>query len=119
MLGSTFMGALMTYRVARYLNVALGAWLYYSAALWSPTFAEFNNARIVGLLVAACAAVALLLPLARCVNTVLAMWLFFSAFALPALAAAPMYNSMAVAVAVFVLSLLGTPDDVASLSSAS
>jgi hypothetical protein len=104
----------MTYRVARCLNIFLGAWLYFSATLWNPTFAQFNNAHIVGILIVACAALALLLPLARCVNTVLAMWLFFSAFALPALDAAPMYNSMAIAVAVFVLSLLGTPpsDDV-------
>jgi hypothetical protein len=108
----------MTYRVARCLNILLGAWLYFSATLWNPTFAQFNNARIVGILVAGCAAVALLVPLARCVNTVLAMWLFFSAFVLPALDAAPMYNSMAIAVAIFVLSLLGTPhDDVISAQS--
>jgi hypothetical protein len=101
----------MTYRVVRFLNIALGGWLYFSATLWHHTFAQFNNARMVGALVMACSALALLVPLARCVNTVLAMWLFFAAFALPALDARPMYNALALAVAIFVLSLAGTPDD--------
>jgi hypothetical protein len=101
----------VTYRLARCLNLGLGAWLYFSATLWHHTFAQFNNARLVGMLVMVCSALAFLMPLARCVNTVLAMWLCFSAFALPALDTAPMYNALLLAVAIFVASLLGTPDD--------
>ncbi len=100
-----------SYRVARCLNIALGAWLYMSAPLWNHTFAQFNNARMVGALVVSVAGLAIVVPLARCVNTVLAMWLFFSAFSLPALDARPMYNSLLVAIAIFTLSLTAPPDD--------
>jgi hypothetical protein len=101
----------MIYRGARALNVACGAWLFGSAFQWAHSTPQFQNVVMVGFLVAAFALVALVVPFARYVNSLLAGWLLISAFALPSLHRATVYNSLLLGIAIFVVSLAGTPED--------
>jgi hypothetical protein len=71
---------------------------------------QFNNALIVGCSVAIFALVALVAPVTRHVNTVLGGWLLVSAYALPSVHLATMYNSTFVAVLISWLTLLREPD---------
>lgn len=96
----------MTHRSARALNIVLGVWLFISAFVWMHTGPQFNNAWIVGALTVVIGGIALAAPNVRFFNTALAVWLFISAFALPTLMAATVWNSVIVAIAVFVLSLV-------------
>lgn len=92
---------------ARIINILLGVWLFISAFAWSHTSAQFTNAWLVGLLVAGFAAAALRVEWARYVNTVLAVWLFLSNWILATAAEATAWNNIIVAIAIFVVSLVG------------
>lgn len=92
---------------ARYLNVALGAWLFVSAFLWQHGAAEFRNAWLCGAFAVLFALVAAQLPQARYFNAVLSAWLFISAFALPHLSVATVWNHALVAIGIFAVSLTG------------
>jgi hypothetical protein len=48
----------------------------------------------------------MVVPWARYLNTVLAVWLFISAWALPTLSIATVWNNVLVAIAIFVVSLV-------------
>jgi hypothetical protein len=100
----------MVYRGARVLNLACGAWLFGSAFQWVHSTPQFQNVVMVGFLVAVFALMALVVPLARYVNSLLAGWLLVSAFALPSIHLATIYNSLLLGVAIFTVSLTGTPD---------
>lgn len=97
---------------ARIINILLGAWLFISAFAWGHTPAQFNNAWIVGLLVAGFAAAATRVDWARYVNAILAVWLFLSTWILATTAAATAWNNFIVAVAIFLVSLIGGPQPV-------
>ena len=71
------------FTTARIVNIILGIWLVVSAFLWPHSYAQMNNAWIVGVLCVAFALVAMRVPEARYLNTLLAVWLFISVWALP------------------------------------
>jgi hypothetical protein len=89
----------------RWVNIGLGAWLGISGFLWRHSVAQFNNAWLVGVAVAVFAAIALRSDLIRYVNTVLAIWLFASSWALPVVSQLTFWNNLLVSVAVFAISL--------------
>jgi hypothetical protein len=64
-----------------------------------------NNTWIVGVLCAAFAIVAMKVPEARYLNSILAVWLFISVWALPTMSVATQWNNALVAIAVLALSL--------------
>ena len=88
------------------LNVALGAWLFISAFAWRHSQAQMTNTWILGILCAAFAIVSMAVPRVRHLNSLLAIWLFISAWALPTVKMATVWNNSLVAIAVFVLSLV-------------
>lgn len=90
---------------ARFANIILGVWLFISAFIWPHTHAQFYNAWILGVLCVIFAAVAMAVPGVRYLNTVLAVWLFISAFVLPTMVVGTRWNSILVAIAIFILSL--------------
>jgi len=90
----------------RYLNVALGVWLFLSAFLWVHSQAQLTNTWLVGLLAIAFALVSLRVPEARYLTTALAIWLFVSVWALPILNVATAWNNALVAIAMFMFSLM-------------
>ncbi len=96
---------------ARIANVILGVWLFISAFIWNHTPAQFNNAWIVGILCVIFSLIAMRAPQVRFLNTILAAWLFISAWALPRATAGTAWNSVLVAIAMFIVSLL--PNDTA------
>lgn len=95
-------------RAARYINVALGAWLFLSAFMFRP-FPElaFHDA-LVGTLILGLSAAALFVKREfHMVNVPLAVWLFASAFVLPGRSPMMMANDMLVAALVFGFASVG------------
>ncbi len=91
---------------ARLANIILGAWLFISAFMWQHSAAQYTNAWVVGLLIAAVAIIGFWAPQVRYVNTALAAWLFISAWALPHDNRGTVWNHALVAIAVFAISLI-------------
>lgn len=100
---------------ARGVNAFLGLWLVLSTFFWPHTAAQATNTWILGVLAVVFAGVAAYAaPKVRYLNTAIAVWLFISAFALPILSAATLWNSAIVGVIMFVCSLVPNgPGDVA------
>jgi hypothetical protein len=92
----------------QYLNVLVGAWLFASAFLWPHSQAQFTNTTATGLLCAVTAALSGAAPRFRFLNTGVGVWLFITSFSIPRLSEATAVNNAAVAVAIFVISLLPT-----------
>lgn len=90
----------------RGINVALGAWVFISAFIWTHTVAQFWNTWIVGALVALFALGAFRVPQARFLNAALAVWLFISIFALPTNLATA-WNNGILAALIFIVSMIG------------
>ena len=91
---------------ARTGNLLIAGWLFLSAFLWDHAVAERVNAAYVGALAFASALVAVRIPRARNVTSVLALWLFISVILLPSSHEATGWNNALVAVAMFGLSLV-------------
>ena len=96
----------------RVVSAALGLWVFVSAFLWRHAEPQRSNTWIVGILIACFAFVSMTLPRARFVNTLLAAWLFISAFALPSESTATMLTNALVGLVVFVVSLAPTTREV-------
>ncbi len=92
-------------KVARWVNLVLGVWLFISAFIWDHTTAERTNTWILGVLCVIFALIATRVPQVRFLNTILAIWLFISAFALPGGNHGTLWNNVLVAIAIFLLSL--------------
>jgi hypothetical protein len=103
----------MENRAARYVNMALGVWLFVSAFLWHHSAAQFTNSLFMGLIALASAAIALRTPAFRFVNTAVGIWLVISAFVLPRVSAGTVWNDVLVGVATFYVSLVGPRTSVA------
>jgi hypothetical protein len=91
---------------ARFVNVILGAGLFASAFVWPHAAAQRTNTWVVGLLCSTFALVAMAVPWAQHLNTLLAIWLFVSTWALPALDVRTVWTNVLVAIAMFVASLV-------------
>ncbi|MCG5053780.1 MAG: SPW repeat protein [Myxococcales bacterium] len=96
----------MENKAARYVNIALGAWLFLSTFLWIHSDAQYTNSWLVGLATVIVAAVSLSTPAARFFNTALGAWLFISAWALPSISDGTVWNHALVGLAVVVASLI-------------
>lgn len=99
----------MDTRSSRYVNIIVGLWLFISAFVWRHSAAQFTNTWVMGIIVAAIAAIALAWPAIRYLNTLAGAWLIISAFALPAIASGTRWNSFIAGVVVVVLSLTEAP----------
>jgi SPW repeat len=86
-------------------NVILGIWLILSAFIWPHTYAQMTNTWIVGVLCVAFSVIAMRVPEVRYLNTVLAIWLFISVWALPNAEPGTRWNNVLVAIAIFLCSL--------------
>jgi len=87
----------------RYLNAAVGAWLFLSAFVWAHSDSEFTNAWIVGALMLLAALAALAAPAVRYANTALAVWLFASTLVIGG-ANVTVWNHIIVAIVAFIVS---------------
>lgn len=94
-------------RSARYVNMALGAWLFISAFAWQHTNLQFTNTWIMGIVAIVAAGAALGTPAMRFVNSAVGVWLVVSAFALSPKTAGTTINNALVGIAMFFTSLIG------------
>lgn len=90
---------------ARFLNVVVGAWLFVSAFIWTHSPAEFTNTWICGVLAVAFAVIAMTQPMARFLNTLLAVWLVIGTLAFHWVSAGTLWNNLISAAVMFVASL--------------
>jgi hypothetical protein len=89
---------------ARYVTSAIATWLLLSAFLWTHGDAQRVNTWVVGMLMLIVSLAAAVVPKMRYVNTILAMWLFFSTIVLRGYAPT-VANNLIVAAVIFGLSL--------------
>ncbi|HEY8923623.1 MAG TPA: SPW repeat protein [Polyangia bacterium] len=97
----------MDNKAVRYVNVAVGVWIFISAFAWHHSGAQFTNTWIMGLITTVVALVSLTVPSARFVNTAGGIWLVLSAFLLPAASAGTMWNNLIFGIIVAVVSVIG------------
>jgi hypothetical protein len=91
---------------ARWLNVVLGTWLFFSAFVWPHTDASRTNTWILGVLSVVFALRAVWRPVTRFLNALLSIWLFISAYALPHVSSGTAWNNAIVAIVMFLASLV-------------
>jgi hypothetical protein len=92
--------------VPELVHIAFGLWLFTSAFVWSHYDAEQESAWIVAVAITVVALFAMIFPWLRHVNAALAIWLFVSAFVLPASRPATVWSNVCVAIAVLLVSLV-------------
>ncbi len=90
----------------RLADFALGLWLFASAFLWPHTSHEQMTAVVLGILIVLAAVWAMFAHGVHYLNTLFAIWLFFSTVNTRHASAATAWNNVIVAVLVFALSLL-------------
>ncbi len=91
---------------ARFVNVVVGAGLFTSAFVWPHAAAQCTNTWVVGVLCSTFAIVAMAVPWVHHLNTLLAIWLFVSTWALPAPDVHTVWTNLPAAIAMFVASLV-------------
>jgi hypothetical protein len=93
-------------RIGNVVNLAMGTWLIVSTFLWPHTADVRANVLIVGFLIAALAAAALIWSATSWVPVLPAVWLFGTSLWLDHQGAATPFNSAAVAAVVFLAALV-------------
>jgi SPW repeat-containing protein len=88
------------------VNVMFGLWLFVSAFAWSHGHPQMTNTWICGVLCITFAIAGMEFPSARYLNTLLAVWLFVSSWAVPSESIATVWNNVLCAIAIFVISLV-------------
>lgn len=97
---------------ARVTNFFLGVWLFISSFLWPMPQASRVNGIVVGLLCAASSAASIWKPVVKSANTVLGLWLFFTALAFGGTSSATVWNQNLVAMVIVILSLAPVESEV-------
>ncbi len=90
----------------RIVNVILGIWLFISAFVWPHTQAQMTNTWILGVLCVIFALVAMAVPWARYLNTLLAISAVHQRLGAPLHEPGTIWNNVLVAIAVFIVSLV-------------
>lgn len=98
----------MDTKAGRWVNAAVGVWLFVSAFLWPHTSSQYTNTWLMGVIAVAVAIIAAGASGFRYVNTAVGAWLIISAFALPTMSAGTRWNNFIVGIVIGVLSLVGT-----------
>lgn len=93
-------------RAPRLANAVLGIWLSVSTFIWPHAAAQRSDALVIGILAVAFALSAIQYPTVRYMNSVLAIWLLFSAWAGEVATDMTRWNNTLVASAMFALSLV-------------
>jgi hypothetical protein len=87
------------------LGAALGLWLLLTAFAWPHSHEQRTNTWVMGLLTLVFSLMGVRSALAWTLNSILAIWLFVSAWGLPRATAATAWNNSLVALAIFFLSM--------------
>ena len=92
--------------LARIISILAGVWFFISVFFWPHSAAQTTNCWASGVLVIGFAALAMAQPGARFLNTILGLWIFFSAWVVPSETTGEIWNALAVGVVVFACSLV-------------
>lgn len=90
----------------RWINIAVGLWLFVSALMWQYAGAQFANSLIVGAAAVIAAGVALKNSELRYANAALAIWLFVSTWVFPITLTATIWNNAIAAIVMLVVALV-------------
>ena len=90
---------------ARFVNIVVGAWLFISAFIWQHSGSEFTNTWICGVLAVVFAVIAMAQPMARWLNTLLAIWLVIGTLAFHWVSSGTLWNNLICAAVIFIASL--------------
>jgi len=93
---------------ARIVNLLIGVWLFISAFVWPHNVHSRANTWILGVMIVLFSIFATAQPTARWLNTLAAIWLFFSTLAISHMSQATVINNIIVAIVVFILSFIGS-----------
>jgi|SRR5580693_3891036 hypothetical protein len=91
------------------LNAAIGVWLVISIFIWEHAPAQRTNAWLCGVLCVIFALAGIAAPRVRRLNTVLAVWLFISPWALPSggtMSSPTAWITVLSAIGIFIVSLI-------------
>src|SRR5579883_1103681 len=91
-----------------WVNLIIGVWLIISAFAWPHALASETNTWIVGALIGLAALWAMFIPQIRYVDTLLAIWLFFSSIAFARGGNTTPWHDVIAAIVVFLVSLVPT-----------
>jgi hypothetical protein len=94
----------------RTINMMLGLWVFASAFLWAHATPEQTNTAVVGALCVLFALAATAAPRVRYLNSLLAIWLFISSWAIPVERIGTVWSNALSAVAIFIVSLSSRGD---------
>lgn len=89
----------------RWINIAIGAWVFLSAFLWPHSGAQYSNALVIGAATVVTAAIGLRIPSLRYLNVALAIWLFVSSWFIPTLSSGTMWNNVIASIAILIAAL--------------
>jgi hypothetical protein len=92
---------------SRLLLAMVGAWLLASAFAWPHTSFQVVNTALMGLAVMVLALTSMRHEWARYASAGIAIWLLLSTFRFPTMSSATLWNNAAIAVIVFIGSMLG------------
>lgn len=90
----------------RLVDFVLGLWLFASAFLWRHTHSEMLTVTIIGVVIVVTAAWAMFAHVVHYLNTLAAIWLFFSAVDARHAVAVTAWNDALVAAVLFLVSLV-------------
>jgi hypothetical protein len=91
---------------ARIANIVVGTWLFFSIFILPSSASQGYNAMVCGVLAVGFAALAIAQPGARWLNTVLGAWVLISAWFLPNVSSAMMWNDFICGVLIITFSLI-------------
>ena len=94
-------------RNARWVGVIFGTWVFISAFLWRHSAAGFVSTMLVGIVVAASAAIAMQVPWFRYVTAGAGLWLIASLFAWPEPMALTVWHNFMVGVGIVIPAAMG------------
>jgi hypothetical protein len=86
-------------------SLTLGPWLFISRFMWTHSAAQFTNAGVVSVVYTGVATAALGNPRIQHANSILASWLFVSAWLLPRAADATLWHNLVVSLAMIAIAL--------------
>lgn len=89
----------------RWINLAIGAWLFLSAFFWPHTGAQYANSLVVGAVIAIAATIATRVPWFRYVNVAAALWLFVSSWIFPVMSTGTLWNNVIASIVIMLVAL--------------
>jgi hypothetical protein len=90
----------------RWVSLVIGVWIFISAFVWPHTLGERTDTWILGVLIFLASIGAMAMPPVRFLNTLFAIWLFFSTLIIHHQQPGTLWSNCIAAIIVFIMSLI-------------